>query len=162
MTITVDGQAFRLATPRKSLQLLAYILMHRAAPISRDYLSFLFWPDEEEGAARTRLRSTVSDLLRVLPQPGADLVGTSADALWWNDGVDLWLDVDAFVEASKDEARLEEAVALYRGDLLPELYDEWLYGFRERFRNVYLTILTQLVSQSEEARRPDASNRGRS
>lgn len=39
VTITVDGQAFRLATPRKSLQLLSYILMHRAAPISRDYLA---------------------------------------------------------------------------------------------------------------------------
>ncbi|MGC1380801.1 MAG: AAA family ATPase [Candidatus Baltobacteraceae bacterium] len=145
MAITVDGEAFRLATPRKSLQLLAYLLMHRAAPVSRDYFAFLFWPDEEEGAARTRLRSTVSDLLRVLPQPGGDFVGTSADALWWKNDVDLWLDVDAFNEAANDPARLEEAVALYRGDLLPELYDEWLYGFRERFRNVYLTVLTQLV-----------------
>ncbi|HEX3368736.1 MAG TPA: AAA family ATPase [Candidatus Cybelea sp.] len=58
----------------------------------------------------------------------------------------MWLDVDAFAAAANDAQRLDEAVALYRGDLLPELYDEWLYGFRERFRNVYLTALTQLVS----------------
>ena len=50
------------------------------------------------------------------------------------------------LRGAKDPERLEEAVALYRGDLLPELYDEWLYGFRERFRNVYLTALAQLVS----------------
>ncbi|MFY9720285.1 MAG: AAA family ATPase, partial [Candidatus Cybelea sp.] len=144
--LTVDGQAFRLATPRKSLQVLAYLLMHRAAPVSRDYLAFLLWPDEEEGVARGRLRSTVSDLLRVLPQPGGDFIGTSPEELWWNNDVALSLDVDAFAEAANDAARLEEAVALYRGDLLPELYDEWLYGLRERFRNIYLTVLTQLVS----------------
>ncbi len=144
--VTVDGRPFRLATPRKSLQLLAYLLMHRAAAVSRDYLAFLLWPDEEEGVARGRLRSTISDLLRVLPQPGGDFIGTNSEEVWWNGEVELWLDVDAFSEAAKDPERLEEAVALYRGDLLPELYDEWLYGFRERFRNVYLTALTQLVS----------------
>ena len=66
--------------------------------------------------------------------------------MWWNPDVALSLDVDEFTDASKDAARLEEAVALYRGDLLPELYDEWLDGLRERFRNIYLTVLTQLVS----------------
>ncbi|HEY2474468.1 MAG TPA: AAA family ATPase [Candidatus Cybelea sp.] len=144
--ITVDGKPFRLATPRKSLQLLAYILMHRAAAVSRDYLAFLLWPDEEEGVARGRLRSTLSDLLKVLPQPGADFIGISSEEVWWSGEVDLRLDVDAFSEAAKDPERLEEAATLYRGDLLPELYDEWLYGFRERFRNVYLTVLTQLVT----------------
>jgi DNA-binding SARP family transcriptional activator len=144
--LEVDGRAFRLATPRKSLQVLAYLLMHRAAPVSRDYLAFLIWPDEEEGVARTRLRSTVNDLLRVMPQPGSDFIGSSAAELWWNPDVALSLDVDAFANASQDAARLEEAVALYRGDLLPELYDEWLDGLRERFRNIYLTVLTQLVS----------------
>ena len=144
--VTVDGRPFRLATPRKSLQLLAYLLMHRAAAVSRDYLAFLLWPDEEESVARGRLRSTISDLLRVLPQPGGDFIGTNTDEVWWNGEVELRLDVDAFSDAAKDPERLEEAVALYRGDLLPELYDEWLYGFRERFRNVYLTTLTQLVS----------------
>ena len=144
--IAVDGRAFRLATPRKSLQVLAYLLIHRAAPVSRDYLAFLLWPDEEEGVARTRLRSTVNDLLRVMPQPGSDFIGSSVTELWWNPDVALSLDVDEFTDASKDAARLEEAVALYRGDLLPELYDEWLDGLRERFRNIYLTVLTQLVS----------------
>jgi DNA-binding SARP family transcriptional activator/tetratricopeptide (TPR) repeat protein len=147
VALTVDGQVFALATPRKSLQVLAYLLLHRDAPVSRDYLAFLLWPDEEEGIARTRLRATLSDLLRVLPQPSGDFVGTSTDALWWNRDVDLWLDVDAFVDASRDVTRLEEAVALYRGELLPELYDEWLDSLRERFRNVYQAVLAQLVSQ---------------
>ena len=122
--------------------------MHRAARVSRDYLAFLIWPDEDEDRARARLRSTISDLLRVLPQPGSDFIGTSTDEVWWNNDINLWLDVDAFVKASQDPARLEEALALYRGDLLPELYDEWIYGFRERFRNVYSTILAQLVSET--------------
>ncbi len=148
VAIVADGEPFRLATPRKSLQVLAYLLMHRAAHVSRDYLAFLIWPDEDEERARARLRSTISDLLRVLPQPGGDFIGTSTDEVWWNNDVNLWLDVDAFVEASQDATRFEEALALYRGDLLPELYDEWIYGFRERFRNIYSTVLTQLVSET--------------
>jgi DNA-binding SARP family transcriptional activator len=147
VALILDGQAFRLATPRKSLQVLAYLLLHRDAPVSRDYLAFLIWPDEDEGTARMRLRATISDLLRVLPQPAHDFVGSSTDALWWNRESELWLDVDAFVDASKDAARLEEAVALYRGDLLPELYDEWLEDVRERLRNIYQTVLAQLVSE---------------
>ncbi|HEV3091871.1 MAG TPA: AAA family ATPase [Candidatus Cybelea sp.] len=121
--------------------------MHRTAPISRDYLAFLFWPDEEEGSARGRLRSTISDLLRVLPAPGSDFVGTNAEEVWWNSDVDLKLDIDAFTAAANDSTRLDEAADLYRGDFLPELYDEWLYGFRERFKSIYLTVLTRLVSE---------------
>jgi DNA-binding SARP family transcriptional activator len=145
--IEVDGRPFQLATPRKSLQVLAYLLLHRAGSVPRDHLAFLLWPDEEEGVARARLRSTINDMLRILPQPHGDFVRTNTETIWWNSTVDLWLDVDAFLAASKEPARLEEAVAYYRGELLPGLYDEWLYGFRDTLQNVYLADLTSLVSQ---------------
>lgn len=65
----VAGVPFRLATPRKSLQVLAYLLLNRAATVSRDYLAFLLWPDDAEDTARVRLRASIHDLARVLPQP---------------------------------------------------------------------------------------------
>ncbi len=150
VAVKVDGAEFHLATPRKTLEVLAYLLLHRTAPVSRDHLAFLIWPDEEEGVARTRLRSTTNDLLHVLPQPASDFVTVDTDALSWNGAVDVWLDVDAFVEASKEPSRLDEAVEHYRGDLLPQLYDEWIYGIRERLRNIYLTDLALLVAQTRK------------
>ena len=148
LEIALDGEPFRLSTPRKSLQVLAYLLLHRAAPVSREYLAFLLYPDDEEGAARSKLRATLRDMLRAMPQPVERYVYVDAEKLAWNQDADAWLDVDAFVEASSDRGRLAEAIDLYRGDLLPELYDEWLDAIRERHRNAYLRCLAERVSEA--------------
>ena len=150
LAVKVDGAGFRLATPRKTLQVLAYLLLHRTAPVSRDHLAFLVWPDEEETVARARLRSTINELLHVLPQPAHDFLTIDTETLSWNGSIDLWLDVDAFLDASKDGSRLDEAVEYYRGDLLPQLYDEWIYGIRERLRNIYVGDLTRLVAETRK------------
>jgi two-component SAPR family response regulator len=75
-------------------------------------------------------------------------VAIDGDSVAWNSSASLWLDVDAFETASNDRARLGEAIELYRGDLLPELYDEWLDVIRERNRNVYLRCLTERISEA--------------
>lgn len=146
--LTIDGEPFRLATPRKTLQVLTYVLLNRAAPVSRDYLAFLLWPDGEEDAARAKLRATISDLQKVIPQPARDFIIVETDALAWNPDAEVSLDVHTFVAASRDRARLEEAIDQYRGDLLPELDDDWLYAIRERHRTTYVTCLTNLVSEA--------------
>jgi DNA-binding SARP family transcriptional activator/tetratricopeptide (TPR) repeat protein len=151
MEVALDGARFTLATPRKSLQVLAYLLMHRASAVSREYLAFLLYPDDEEGAARAKLRATLSDLPKLLPQPADRYVTIDTDKVAWNPDADVWLDVDAFEAASSDRSRLSEAIDLYRGDLLPELYDEWLDVIRERHRNTYLRCLTDRVSEARRS-----------
>ncbi|HXO17565.1 MAG TPA: AAA family ATPase, partial [Candidatus Dormibacteraeota bacterium] len=148
LEVAVEGEPFRFATPRKSLQVLAYLLLHRAAPVSREYLAFLLYPDDEEGTARAKLRATLKDMQRSLPQPADRYVYVDAEKLAWNSHADVWLDVDAFTAASNDRSRLGEAIDLYRGDLLPEIYDEWLDAIRERYRNAYLRCLAERVSES--------------
>jgi DNA-binding SARP family transcriptional activator len=148
LEVRLDGGRFSLATPRKSLQVLAYLWLHREAPVSREYLAFLLYPDDEEAAARAKLRATLSDLPKILPQPADRYVSIGTDKIAWNPEADVWLDVDAFVEASSDRGRLGEAINLYRGDLLPEVYDEWLDAIRERLRNAYLRCLTERVSEA--------------
>lgn len=146
--VTLDGARFKLATPRKSLQVLAYLLLHRDAAVSREYLAFLLYPDDEESAARTKLRATLSELPKILPAPASRYVTIDTEKAAWNPEAELWLDVAAFDAAAADRARLTEAIELYRGDLLPEIYDEWLDAIRERYRNVYLRCLTDLVSEA--------------
>jgi DNA-binding SARP family transcriptional activator/predicted ATPase len=146
--VTLDGARFKLATPRKSLQVLTYLLLHRDAPVSREYLAFLLYPDDAEGAARTKLRATLSELPKILPAPAGRYVSVDTEKVAWNSDADVWLDVAAFDAAAGDRTRLAEAVDLYRGDLLPEIYDEWLDAIRERYRNIYLRCLTDLVSEA--------------
>jgi DNA-binding SARP family transcriptional activator len=149
VAVTVDGAPFNLATPRKTLPLLAYLLLHRETPLARDFLSFLVWPDETEEAARAKLRANIYDLSRILPPapPGHWLI-IDGNNLQWNPKASLWLDVDEFVAAASDPQRLEEALELYNGELLAQLYDEWVFPIRERLRNLYLATLTQAISSA--------------
>jgi DNA-binding SARP family transcriptional activator len=148
LEVALDGAPFRFATPRKSLQVLAYLLLHRRAPVSREYLAFLLYPDDEEASARAKLRSTLSELGKILPKPAERYVLVDTDRVSWNPNTDVWLDVDEFAEAAGNAARLSDAIELYRGDLLPEIYDEWLDAIRERYRNAYLRCLAERISQA--------------
>ena len=48
-------------------QLLAYLALHRLAPISRQQLAFLFWPDSIDQQALKNLRTLLTRLRRALP-----------------------------------------------------------------------------------------------
>ncbi len=47
--------------------LLAYLLLHRAAPQSRAHLAFLLWPDSTEEQAHTNLRKVLYHLRQTFP-----------------------------------------------------------------------------------------------
>src|SRR5215217_8617240 len=128
--------------------LLAYLLLHRDAPVPRQRLAFVLWPDSTEPQARTNLRHVLHNLRRALPDLDRFLQVTQRTLRWRPDGP-CWLDVAAFLaclaraDGAGDEgvAALTEAVELYRGDLLEGGQDEWLLGERERLRRRYLQAL---------------------
>ncbi|HEY6326680.1 MAG TPA: AAA family ATPase [Candidatus Cybelea sp.] len=148
LEVALDGERVAIATPRKSLQVLAYLLLHRGSAVSREYLAFLLYPDDEEGSARAKLRATLSELAKALPQPVECYVTLDTDKVAWNSAASVWIDVEAFEQAAADPGRLAEAIELYRGDLLPEVYDEWLDVIRARLRDAYLRCLTDRVSEA--------------
>jgi DNA-binding SARP family transcriptional activator/tetratricopeptide (TPR) repeat protein len=153
VAVEVNGTPFKLATPRKTLPVLAYLLLNRDAPIARDFLAYVMWPDDEEEPARTKLRLSLYDLARVLPPEleGKALI-VDGDSVCLRPDLNLWLDVEEFNRLIGDPQRIEEAVSLYRGDLLAALYDEWIFPERERHRNAFLAGLLQLVSQARRQR----------
>jgi DNA-binding SARP family transcriptional activator len=143
--------------------LLTYLVLHRAAPQSRTYLAAQLWPDSTEAQAHTNLRSLVHRLRHDLPE--ADLfLRIERQTLQWSPHPDVsWtLDVADFERAlaQAEQARSpvaartarEEAVALYRGDLLPGCYDEWILPERERLRQAFLGALEQLILLLERER----------
>jgi len=164
---------FRLtydATPIESINtprlqsLLAYLILHRQAPQARTHLAYLFWPDSSEAQARTNLRKAIYRLRQALPNAEAFL-NIGDQTIQWRSHAPFRLDVAEFEDAvarvnqlqqAKRQAEvlilLEEAVNLYRGDLLPTCYDEWLLAERERFRHWFFRHLEQLIQLLEDQR----------
>ncbi|MFN8467643.1 MAG: BTAD domain-containing putative transcriptional regulator [Caldilineaceae bacterium] len=141
--------------------LLAYLLLHRDAPQSRRYLSFLLWPDSAEGQARSNLRNLFFALRQALPHADAYLA-SDATTIQWRVNAPYTLDVADFRHAvaearrhaqSRDDTSaarwLEVAVSSYGGDLLPGCYDDWLIAEREQLRQEFAEALSGLVALRE-------------
>ena len=148
-----ESRSVRLVAPPKTLPLLAYLLLHRDRPVSRDALAFTMWEDETEDRARANLRRHLYALGRALPKPpdGQAWVTVGADWVQWRDGA-AWLDVAEFERLVKSPASRAQAADLYAGDLLANLYDDWLFPLRERLRTEYLNALDALVLEHRSRR----------
>jgi serine/threonine protein kinase/tetratricopeptide (TPR) repeat protein len=141
--------------------LLAYLVLHASAPQSRTHLAFLFWPDSTESQAHTNLRHLVYRLRHALPDADAFL-HAEKQTLQWQPDAPWTLDVADFERAVARAAQaeqqaevrlaLEQAVELFRGDLLPGCYEEWILSERERLRHLLLDALERLTLLLEQER----------
>jgi serine/threonine protein kinase/DNA-binding SARP family transcriptional activator len=149
-----DGRELRtvLAQPRR-VALLAYLAA--AAPGGfhrRDRLLALFWPEEDDARARGALNGAVRFLRRemgraAIASRGSDEIGIERTA--------CWSDVSAF-RAALDADSYEEALALYRGDLLDGFFaegagpfEEWLERERTQLRAAAARAARALAEQRE-------------
>jgi DNA-binding SARP family transcriptional activator len=140
--------------------LLAYLLLHRDAPQSRQQLAFLFWPDTTEAQAHTNLRQLLHALRHRLPEADAYLEVTDR-TIQWRAAAPFTLDVAQFEAALAEAAgaagsarlaTLERAIATYGGELLPGCYDDWLLLERARLAERFLDALEQLTLLLEQRR----------
>jgi DNA-binding SARP family transcriptional activator len=140
-TVETDGGEQLCLRSARAESLLAFLLLHRDTPPSRQQLAFLLWPDSGEAQARTNLRHLLHTLRRDLP--GADRhLEVTARTVRWRPESPVPLDVAGFermldAPSANDDTRreaLRTAVALYAGDLLDGSDDEWLREERERLR----------------------------
>ncbi len=147
-----DGPA-RLETA-KTRALLAYLLLNPGAQ-SRQRLVGLLWGKLPEDRARRNLRRALWNLRRQLhtadhPPP----FRADRETVAFDRTAAYTLDVEQFEAACARPDRLEEAMRLYRGELLAGLslpdappFEEWLLIERERLRLLALQALQRLVEQ---------------
>lgn len=137
--------------------LLAYLVLHRDAPQSRQHLAFLFWPDLTEAQARNNLRQALYQLRHALPNNDRYFYA-DASTLGWRPDSPYSLDLINFKDAldaagiAEDAGNptalyraLEQAVHLYRGELLPSCYDDWIVPERERLHEQCLQALERMI-----------------
>ncbi|HQK15773.1 MAG TPA: BTAD domain-containing putative transcriptional regulator, partial [Anaerolineae bacterium] len=143
---------------RKTRQLLLYLLLRRA-PVARDELLEVLWPDLSPDSAALALNTTFSELRRILePQLGrgtpSRYLERDEETLSLRRTEGLWCDVWAFEEATRSggAASMSQILALYRGDFLPEEpYADWVLRERERLRARYLNVLMAWLEERVRA-----------
>jgi len=146
-----SGAPISLPT-KKAQALFAYCALRPGQAHQREKLATLLWGDTEECNARNSLRQTLfvlrtalqGNLSRTLRIAG-DTVATEPQT--------IDVDVLAFerLAAERTPQALEQAAALYRGDLLEgfivdeELFEQWLIEERERLRELAIEVLARLL-----------------
>lgn len=136
--------------------LLAFLLLNRAHPQSRNRLAGLFWPNMDETRSRRALTQALWRIRNLLP----DHLTTDAHNVHIPVAPSLLIDVEEFeslagayspFEIASQEEKLAntqtlcQAVELYRGDLLDGLYEDWVLVERERLRELFLRTLDGLI-----------------
>lgn len=154
---------WRLRKSQSLVKLLALAPHHR---LHRDQILELLWPELDPSAAVNNFHRTLHAARRALapdqPALAASLLHLQGQVLALGTAEPLWVDVTAFegaaavAQRSDDPADCEAALALYRGDLLPEdCYEDWSAAPREALRETYRALLARLA-RMHEARGNDA------
>ena len=95
--IRVDGRPVSLPL-RKALAALTYVVEARA-PVSRDAVATLLWPEADETTARSRLRRL---LHRMHQHLGVSIVASDRISLCAAPGIELRVDTERFEQACQD------------------------------------------------------------
>ena len=151
-----------LAQPKR-LALLAYLAA--ASPYGfhrRDTLLALFWPEADQGHARTALRKAIHFVRHEL---GSSAVLSRGDEEIGLAHAEVWCDVRQFDRALAD-GHPAEGLAFYRGDLLPGLFisdapefERWLGDERARLRTRAVEAAWTLAGRLERDRDVDGAAR---
>jgi DNA-binding SARP family transcriptional activator/TolB-like protein len=143
----------------KRAALLAFLSAAPSGSRSRSELRGLFWADSTEEDARHALSQALYYLRRSL---GPSAIVVDGEVVRLNED-DIATDVADFRDHLA-HGRLEEAVALYAGELLDQSpsipgFDQWLDGAREKLRQQARDALSRLSTTAEAAGDHDAAIR---
>ncbi len=145
----------------RTVELIAFLVVHAGSPQSRQRIAALFWPDSTDEQALTNLRRELHHLRHLLGDERS-LIVTAKD-LCWRDTETCQVDVRAFAgdreaalaaAASGDNeealARATAAVEVYRGEFLPGGYDDWLLEARSVLEQQCVDLL-DLICETRTA-----------
>lgn len=144
--IRVDGRPVSLPL-RKALAALTYVVEARA-PVSRDAVATLLWPEADEATARSRLRRL---LHRMHQHLGAGIIASDRISLCVTPGIELRVDTQMFEFACQD-GDFANASRLYRADFLGSFsvqgcpdFDDWAFFRREALRSRFIHAIERLI-----------------
>ena len=147
---------------RQTGSLFAYLALNQQRSHPREELAELLWPNNDPGATKDRLNQAVASLRRQIEPPGIprnSVLMSNYQTVRLAPGV-VVTDVEKFEELARafdlssartNLSELTEALALYRGELLPGFYDDWIRPERQRLSDLYADLLEKAYILSEES-----------
>src|SRR3954468_12370056 len=135
LAIEADGRDVVLTGSWRARSLLAWLALH-PGPHLRGELAARFWPDVLDASARASLRNALWALRRELGTASGVLLATRERV-----GLDgAWTDVGEFRRRAEDGA-LRDAGALWSGDPLAGLEDDWAHEARDELNRLLSRVL---------------------
>jgi predicted ATPase/DNA-binding SARP family transcriptional activator len=139
--VEVDDRAWRL---RKARSLVKVAALAPGRRVHRDVVTELLWPDRDATAAANNLHQALHAARRALADPAALTLADDVLSLT----PDAWVDVDAFEDAAARSDGLDDALGLYRGELLPEdRFEAWTQGRRAALRELHLDLTVRAAER---------------
>ena len=138
--ITDDRAGSIRGRSSRVVALIAFLVLHAGSAQARQRIGGLLWPESTDAQALTNLRRELHHLRQILGDEPS-LVVTPRE-LCWSDTKTCRVDVRVFdtqrkaalaAAADDDDGILRHAsaaIAAYRGELLPGVYDDWLLDAR--------------------------------
>ena len=143
---------------QKAAGIFAFLTYHSGRAHSRERLADQYWPDAGLDAGRNSLKQEIASLRRQFEPPGfasgsilitdrhqvrINAEGITTDVSQFEHLLDIGLN-------ERDDARcralLRQAVTLYRGELLPGQFEDWVLTERQRLALRYVAALEKLTS----------------
>ncbi|RPI34831.1 MAG: hypothetical protein EHM70_01610 [Chloroflexota bacterium] len=157
--VILDGKTIRGADWQTQVtrDLFFYLLSSRA-PVTKEVLGEIFWPESSPSQLKLRFKNTLYRLRRALQQ---DVVMFDDDCYSFNRSLDYDFDVETFNgcleqarKASKpaeQKKALHEAFRLYQGDYLPDVGGAWAIAEREHLQHAYIQAGLELAQAHLDA-----------
>lgn len=166
LTVQYGDDSIEYPESSRPLELLVYLLLNRQRAHPREVLATLLWGEQSTGQSKKYLRKVLWQLQRLLEDAGfhGDHALLTIDNDWIGIRQHNSIVVDvAMFDAAYDRLRripgsqlnpyqaemLQQAVCLYRGDLLEGWYQDWCLLERERLQQICLMALDKLAAYSE-------------
>jgi non-specific serine/threonine protein kinase len=157
-SVQLDGAPVAIPS-RPAQSLLAYLVLNAGTPQRRERLAGLLWPEAAEPNARRSLRQALWHVRRAITANGSSrppYILADELSITFDSASDYWLDVAVLSERVAESASVEalvRAISVYRGELLPGFYQEWVVSERERLQAVFEQKMNTLLDRLIEAGR---------
>ncbi|MEM7129549.1 MAG: tetratricopeptide repeat protein [Chloroflexota bacterium] len=154
--LVVDNNRTINISLRKAQAMIAYLAVTNQ-PQSRDSLSTLFWPEADQRKARTNLRRMLYDIGQRVQAP---LLATTAETVYVDPTINLWVDTIAFRESIAigltqplSQEQLLSAANLHNDEFMAGFnlndcpdFDDWQFFQREELRQALSRVLISLTN----------------
>ncbi len=151
--VRYDGAAVKFSKRSVTLAMLALLVLKGGRALPRESLAFTLFPDDPEADALAELRRYLYLANKALPErDGGPWIVSDAEAVRWNGLDGTFVDVAEFERLAEEPQTHQDAVDLYGGDLLENVYEDWVLAERERLRARYFSLLDTLIARYRSER----------